>query len=147
MGLKESRQVGGIVVDPKDGNIVYVAAYGPSRIAGGDRGIFKTTDGGKTWNNVLFVSKYTGAFEIHMDPRYSNILYASMHQRMRNLYTGVYGGPESAIYRSTDSGATWDKMKSGLPSADMGRIGLAISPVNPDVVYAIIEAAEKKGGV
>ena len=146
-GLKESRQIGGIVVDPNDGNIVYVAAYGPSRVAGGDRGIFKTTDGGKTWNNVLFVSKYTGAFEIHMDPRYSNILYASMHQRMRNLYTGVYGGPESAIYRSTDAGATWDKMKKGLPSADMGRIGLAISPVNPDVVYAIIEAAEKDGGV
>ncbi len=146
-GLKESRQIGGIVVDPNDGNIVYVAAYGPSRVSGGDRGIFKTTDGGKTWSNVLFVSKYTGAFEIHMDPRYSNILYASMHQRMRNLYTGVYGGPESAIYRSTDSGATWDKMKKGLPGADMGRIGLAISPVNPDVLYAIIEAAEKDGGV
>ena len=146
MGIKESRQVGGIVVDPDDGNIVYVAAYGPSRIAGGDRGIFKTTDGGKTWKNVLFVSKYTGAFEIHMDPRYSNLLYASMHQRMRNLYTGVYGGPESAIYRSTDGGSTWDKMSKGLPGADMGRIGLAISPVNPDVVYAIIEAA-KEGGV
>ncbi len=145
-GLKDSRQIGGIVVDPNDGNIVYVAAYGPSRTAGGDRGIFKTTDGGKTWNNVLFVSKYTGAFEIHMDPRYSNILYASMHQRMRNLFTGVYGGPESAIYRSTDAGATWDKMTKGLPGADMGRIGMAISPVNPDVVYAIIEAA-KDGGV
>ncbi len=147
MGLKESRQIGGIVVDPNDGNIVYVAGYGPSRVSGGDRGIFKTTDGGKTWENVLSISKYTGAFEIHMDPRFSNILYASMHQRMRNLYTGVSGGPESGIYRSTDSGATWDKMKKGLPNSDMGRIGLAISPVNPDVLYAIIEAAEKKGGV
>jgi photosystem II stability/assembly factor-like uncharacterized protein len=146
MGLKESRQIGGIVVDPKDGNVVYVAAYGPSRIAGGDRGIFKTTDGGKTWNNVLFISKYTGCFEVHMDPRYHNILYASAHQRMRNLYTGVYGGPESGIYRSTDSGTTWEKMKKGLPDADMGRIGLAVSPVNPDVIYAIIEAA-KEGGV
>ncbi len=146
MGLKESRQIGGIVVDPKDGNIVYVAAYGPSRIAGGDRGIFKTTDGGKTWNNVLFISKYTGCFEVHMDPRYSNILYASAHQRMRNLYTGVYGGPESGIYRSTDSGTTWEKMKKGLPDADMGRIGIAISPVNPDILYTIIEAA-KDGGV
>ena len=145
-GLKESRQIGGIAIDPNDGNIVYVAAYGPSRVAGGDRGIYKTTDGGKTWNNILSVSKYTGAFEIHMDPRYSNILYASMHQRMRNLYTGVYGGPESGIYRSTDSGTTWDKMSKGLPSADMGRIGIAISPVNPDVLYAIVEAA-KEGGV
>ena len=147
MGIKDSKQIGGIVVDPKDGNVVYVAAYGPSRVSGGDRGVFKTTDGGKTWNNVLTVSKYTGAFEIHMDPRYSNILYASMHQRMRNLYTGVYGGPESGIYRSTDSGTTWDKMSKGLPAADMGRIGIAISPVNPDVLYAIIEAAEKDGGV
>jgi photosystem II stability/assembly factor-like uncharacterized protein len=145
MGLKESRQIGGIVVDPKDGNIVYVAAYGPSRISGGDRGIFKTTDGGKTWNNVLFISKYTGCFEIHMDPRYSNLLYASAHQRMRNLYTGVSGGPESGIYRSTDSGTTWEKMKKGLPDADLGRIGLAISPVNPDILFAIIEASENGG--
>jgi photosystem II stability/assembly factor-like uncharacterized protein len=146
MGLKESRQVGGIVIDPKDPNIVYVAAYGPSRIAGGDRGIFKTTDGGKTWNNVLSISKYTGCFEIHMDPRYSNILYAVAHQRMRYLYTGVSGGPESGIYRSTDSGTTWEKMSKGLPGGDLGRIGMAISPVNPDVLYAIIET-EKEGGV
>ncbi len=146
MGLKESKQIGGIVVDPKDPNTVYVAAYGPSRIAGGDRGIFKTTDGGKTWKNVLFISKYTGCFEVHMDPRYNNILYAVAHQRMRNLYTGVSGGPESGIYRSTDSGITWDKMKKGLPGADLGRIGLAISPVNPDVLYAIVEAS-KEGGV
>ncbi len=146
MGLKDSRQIGGIVVDPKEPNTVYVAAYGPSRIAGGDRGIFKTTDGGKTWKNVLFVSKYTGCFEIHMDPRYNNILYAVAHQRMRNLYTGVSGGPESGIYRTTDSGTTWEKMKKGLPDADLGRIGLAVSPVNPDILYAIIEAA-KDGGV
>ena len=145
MGLKESRQIGGIVVDPKNSNIVYVAAYGPSRTAGGDRGIFKTTDGGKSWKNVLFISKYTGCFEIHMDPRYNNILYAVAHQRMRNLYTGIYGGPESGIYRSTDSGETWDKMKKGLPEADLGRIGLAVSPVNPDFLYAIVEAA-KEGG-
>ena len=145
MGLKESKQIGGIIVDPKDGNTVYVAAYGPSRIAGGDRGIFKTTDGGKNWNNVLFVSKYTGCFEVHMDPRYNNILYAVAHQRMRNLYTGIYGGPESGIYRSTDSGTTWEKMKKGLPDSDMGRIGMSVSPVNPDILYAIVEAA-KDGG-
>ena len=146
MGLKESKQIGGIVINPKDPNTVYVAAYGPSRIAGGDRGIFKTTDGGKTWKNVLFISRYTGCFEVHIDPRYPNILYAVAHQRMRNLYTGVSGGPESGIYRTTDSGASWDKMKTGLPDADLGRIGLAVSPVNPDVLYAIVEAA-KDGGV
>ncbi len=96
---------------------------------------------------MFYLSVNTQAcFEVHMDPRYNNILYAVAHQRMRNLYTGVYGGPESGIYRSTDSGETWDKMKKGLPDADMGRIGLAISPVNPDILYAIVEAA-KDGGV
>ncbi len=145
MGLKESRQIGGIVIDPKNPNTVYVAAYGPSRVAGGDRGIFKTTDGGKTWNNVLFISKFTGCFEVHMDPRYKNIIYAAAHQRMRNFYTGVSGGPESGIYRTTDSGAAWDKMNKGLPDADLGRIGLAVSPVNPDALYAIVESA-KDGG-
>ena len=146
MGIKNSYHIGGIVVDPKDPNIVYVAAYGSLRNAGGDRGIFKTTDGGKTWNNVLHISEYTGCYEVHMDPRYDNILYAVAHQRMRKLYTGVSGGPESGIYRSTDYGNTWDKMSKGLPSGDVGRIGLAISPVNPDFLFAIIEAA-KEGGV
>ena len=146
MGLKNSDHIGGIVVDPNNPNTVYVAAYGSLRNAGGDRGIFKTTDGGKTWKNVLFVSKYTGCFEVHMDPRYSNILYAVAHQRMRKLYTGIRGGPESGIYRSTDSGATWNKMTTGLPPGDLGRIGMDISPVNPDVLFAIVEA-EKEGGI
>jgi photosystem II stability/assembly factor-like uncharacterized protein len=147
MGLKESHQIGGIVIDPNNSNIVYVAAYGSSRVGGGDRGIYKTTDGGKTWENVLKISEYTGFYQIHMDPRFSNILYAVAHQRMRNLYTGVYGGPESGIYRSLDFGATWEKLKGGLPSEDVGRIGMAISPVNPDYVYTIIEATEKNKGV
>lgn len=146
MGLKNSDHIGGIAVDPNNSNIVYVAAYGSLRNKGGDRGIFKTTDGGKTWENVLFVSEYTGCYQVHMDPRYSSILYAVAHQRMRKFYTGVSGGPESGIYRSTDSGITWDKMSSGLPSEDVGRIGLSISPVNPDVVYAIVEATKKDKG-
>ena len=147
MGLKNSDQIGGIVVDPNNSNIVFAAAYGSSRNPGGDRGIFKTTDGGKTWENVLHISEYTGCYEVHMDPRFSNILYATAHQRMRNLYTGVYGGPESGIYRSTDGGTTWEKMKNGLPSDDVGRIGLSISPVNPDVLFAIVEATDKDKGV
>ncbi len=147
MGLKNSAHIGGIIVDPQNSNIVYAAAYGSLRYKGGDRGVFKTTDGGKTWKNVLHISDYTGVYEIHMDPRYSNILYAVAHQRMRKLYTGVYGGPESGIYRSLDSGKTWEKMKSGLPSEAVGRIGLAISPANPDVLYAIVEATKKDKGV
>jgi photosystem II stability/assembly factor-like uncharacterized protein len=146
MGISASHHIGGIVIDPNNSNIVYAAAYGSSRVAGGDRGIFKTTDGGKTWENVLKISEFTGCYQVHMDPRFSNILYAVAHQRMRNLYTGVYGGPESGIYRSLDYGVTWEKLKNGLPSEDVGRIGMAISPVNPDYVYAIVEATEKDKG-
>ncbi|MBE0539483.1 MAG: glycosyl hydrolase [Ignavibacterium sp.] len=147
MGISASHQIGGIAIDPNNSNIVYAAAYGSSRISGGDRGIFKTTDGGKTWENVLKISEFTGCYQVQMDPRYSNILYAVAHQRMRNLYTGVYGGPESGIYRSLDYGLTWEKLKKGLPSEDVGRIGMAISSVNPDYLYAIIEATDKDKGV
>jgi photosystem II stability/assembly factor-like uncharacterized protein len=147
LGIKSSEHIGEIAIDPNDPNVVYVAAMGSLRNAGGERGIFKTTDGGKSWIQSLSISEFTGCYEVHMDPRYSNILYASAHQRMRNLYTGVYGGLESGIYRSLDYGITWEKMKSGLPSEDVGRIGLAISPVNPDVVYAIIEATKDDKGV
>ena len=118
---------------------------GSLRKEGGDRGIFKTTDGGKTWSNVLFISKYTGCYEVHMDPRFPNIIYAVADQRMRNLYTGISGGPESGIYRSTDYGTTWDKMTNGLPTEDVGRIGMSVSPVNPDILYAIIEAKKEQG--
>ena len=103
-GLKDSDHIGMIVVDPSNSDVVFVAAYGSLRNPGGDRGIFKTTDGGETWNNVLSISEYTGCYEVHMDPRNSNILYAVAHQRMRQLYTGVSGGPETAIYRSDDNG-------------------------------------------
>jgi len=146
MGIKNSEHIGGIAIDPNNSNTVFVAAYGSLRNKGGDRGIFKTTDGGKIWENVLFISENTGCFQVHMDPRYSNILYAVAHQRMRKLYTGVSGGPESGIYRSTDSGITWDKITSGLPKEDIGRIGMSISPANPDVIYAIVEATSKDKG-
>jgi photosystem II stability/assembly factor-like uncharacterized protein len=147
LGLDSSDQIGGIAIDPNNSNIVYIAAYGSSRNSGGHRGIFKSVDGGKTWINVLKISEYTGCYQVHIDPRFSNILYAVAHQRMRNLYTGIYGGPESGIYRSIDYGVTWEKLKNGLPSEDVGRIGMAISPVNPDYLYAIIEATEKDKGV
>ena len=147
MGIGNSEHIGGIVIDPKNSTTVYAAAYGSLRNAEGDRGIFKTVNGGKTWENVLKISEFTGCYEVHMDPRYPYILYATAHQRMRNLYTGVYGGPESGIYRTLDYGITWEKLSKGLPSENVGRIGMAISPVYPDVLYAIIEATEDDKGI
>lgn len=147
MGLKNSEHIGMITIDPNNSDIVYVAAYGPLWSAGGDRGIYKTTDGGKTWKQVLSVSENTGFNEIHMDPRNSNVLYAAAHQRRRQVYTYISGGPESNLYKSTDGGLTWNIINNGLPSGDKGRIGLSISPVNPDVIMAIVEASDGKGGV
>jgi photosystem II stability/assembly factor-like uncharacterized protein len=148
VGLKNSEHIGKIVVDPNNSDVVYVAAYGPVWSDGGERGIYKTTDGGKTWKQVLNVSQYTGFNEIHMDPRNSNVLYATAHQRQRKVFTYIGGGPESALYKSTDGGNTWNKSMKGLPAdVDLGRIGMAISPVNPDVVYAMVEAGGGKGGV
>jgi len=145
MGLEKSEHISGIAIDPANSNIVYVASYGSFHNSGGDRGIYKTTDGGKTWRRVLFISDNTGCFEVHMDPRYSTLLYAVAHQRMLKGSTAVTGGNESAIYRSLDSGATWQKIMKGLPSENVGRIGLAISPANPDVVYALLQAKEGSG--
>lgn len=146
MGLRESRQIGAIVVDPQNSNIVYVAAEGSVWGPGGDRGLYKTTDGGKTWNKILNISENTGVNNLVIDPRDSKVLYATSEQRRRHIFTKIGGGPETAVYKSTDAGATWEKIMNGLPSVDLGGTGLAISPVNPDVLYLSLEAAEKKGG-
>lgn len=146
MGLKGSEHIGRIVIDPRDGNVVWVAAQGPLWGPGGDRGLYKTTDGGKTWNKVLEISENTGITDVVLDPRNPDVVYAAAYQRRRHVYTLINGGPESAIHKSTDGGKTWTKLTKGLPSGDVGRIGLAISPVDPDKVYAIIEAAEEAGG-
>ncbi len=147
MGLKTSEHIARIVIDPRNSNILYVAAQGPLWSAGGERGLYKTTDGGKTWTQSLKISENTGVSDIVFDPRNPDVLYASSYQRRRHAWTLIDGGPESTIYKSTDAGATWNKIESGLPSAQMGRIGLAISPVNPDVLYATVEASNKKGGI
>ena len=147
MGLKNSEHIGRIAIDPTNSDIVYVAAYGPLWKSGGERGIYKTTDGGKSWKPVLHVSEHTGFNEVMVDPRFPNIVYAAAHQRQRKVFTYIGGGPESALYKSTDGGATWNKMMNGIPARDLGRIGLNYSPVNPDVLYAVVEATEGKGGV
>ncbi len=147
LGLKKSEHIGRVVVDPRDSKVVYVAAEGPLWGPGGDRGLYKSTDGGKNWKAVLTISENTGAVDVVLDPSNPDIVYASAYQRRRHVFTLIDGGPESAIYKSTDAGATWNKLKSGLPTVDMGRIGLAISPADPNVVYAAIEAADGKGGI
>ena len=146
MGLKNSEHIGKIIIDPSNSNIVYAAAQGPLWGPGGDRGLYKTTDGGESWNKILDISENTGVSDIVFDPRDSQVIYASSYQRRRHIYTLINGGPESNIHKSTDGGKTWVKLTSGIPGIDKGRIGLAVSPVNPDYVYAIIEAAEDKGG-
>ncbi|MFH1161137.1 MAG: glycosyl hydrolase, partial [bacterium] len=118
------------------------SVWGP----GGDRGLYKTTDGGKSWKKILEISEHTGVNNILLDPRNPDVLYASSEQRRRHVFTKIGGGPETAIYKSTDAGTTWEKLTEGIPSADKGGIGLAISPVNPDVIYAIIEASGDAGG-
>ena len=146
MGLGESEHIGRIVVDPSDSNVVYVAAHGPLWRGGGDRGLYKTVDGGRTWERSLEISENTGVNEVWMDPRDPDVLYASSYQRRRRTWTLIDGGPESAIYKTIDSGTNWKKLESGLPKADMGKIGLAVSPVDPDVVFAIIESIDDEGG-
>lgn len=145
MGLNRSEHIGRIVIDPRNSH-VYAAAQGPLWGPGGERGLYKSTDNGKTWKAILTISENTGITDIVMDPRNPDVLYAAAYQRRRHVFTLINGGPESAIYKSTDAGANWTKLTSGLPPGDVGRIGLGISPVNPDVIYAIIEAAGDTGG-
>lgn len=146
VGLNNSEHIGMIKIDPRNSNVVYVAATGPLWSAGGDRGLYKTIDGGETWNNILEISEHTGINEVHFDPRNPDVLYATAHQRRRRQWTYLGGGPESGIYKSTDAGANWEKVNKGLPGVDKGRIGMAISPANPEVLYAVVEAQNGQGG-
>jgi photosystem II stability/assembly factor-like uncharacterized protein len=147
VGLKTSEHIGRIVISPADSDTVYVAAQGPLWAPGGERGLFKTTDGGKSWTQVLKISENTGVSDVVVDPRNADVIVASAYQRRRHFFTMIDGGPESGIHRSTDGGKTWKKIAAGLPAEQLGRIGLAISPVNPDVLYANVEAANAKGGI
>ncbi len=152
LGLPESEHIGKIIVDPRHSEVVYVAAIGPLWKEGGERGVYKTTDGGKTWEQVLrddqgnsLLDAHTGVTDLVMDPRDPDVLYAAAFQRRRHVFTYVGGGPGSTIYRSADGGKTWEKAARGLPGGDIGRIGLAISPADPEIIYAMVEAAEGGG--
>jgi len=146
MGLKNSEHIGNIIVHPENSDVVYVSAYGPLWSKGGDRGIYKSEDGGVSWDKILFIDEHTGFNEIHMDPRNPEVLYAASHQRRRHVYTYVGGGPGSGLHKSTDGGKTWKKINKGLPGVEIGRIGMDISDANPEIIYAIVEASERKGG-
>lgn len=147
VGLKNSGHISQIWVDPKDSNVVLVAAQGPLWSAGGDRGLYKTTDGGKTWNAILTVDEHTGINEFVVDPADSNRIVASSYQRRRHVWVLINGGPGSGIHRTTDGGETWKEVTSGLPKDNMGRIGLAAAPSLPNRIYAIIEANSEDRGV
>jgi photosystem II stability/assembly factor-like uncharacterized protein len=144
--LKESRQIGGIVIDPRNSNVVFVAAEGSVWGPGAERGLYKTTDGGENWKKVLEISENTGVNNVKIDPSNPDIMYATSEQRRRHAFTKIGGGPESAVYKSTDGGETWRKIMKGLPSVDIGGMGIDVSPIDANVVYLIMEAADKKGG-
>jgi photosystem II stability/assembly factor-like uncharacterized protein len=146
MGLEESEHIGRIVIDPRNSDVIYVASQGPLWSKGGERGLYKPTDGGTTWARVLHVDDWTGVNDVQMDPRNPDVLIATTWQRQRRTCCFVAGGPGSGVHRSTDGGATWVKSQAGFPSGDLGRIGLSISPADPDVVYAIAEGPQGRGG-
>ena len=139
MGLSDTHHIARIIINPTNPDIVYVAAMGHLYSDNPERGVFKTTDGGKTWSKVLYVSERVGVIDLVMDPRDPAVLYAATYDKQRLPWQIVNGGPGSGIYKTTDAGKTWKKLGNGLPDGRIGRIGLDISLSNPDVLYAVIE--------
>ena len=147
MGLKNSGHISQIWIDPTNAAHVLVASQGPLWSNGGDRGLYETMDGGDTWNRILDIDKYTGINEFVVDPENPNNIVATSYQRRRHVWTLINGGPGSGIHKTTDGGKTWSKVTSGLPTDNMGRIGIAMAPSSPNMLYAIIESNDKEKGV
>ena len=147
MGLENSEHLSKIIVHPTDSNTLWVASQGPLWSKGGDRGVYKTTDGGKTWKRTLGDTEWVGATDMLIDPTNPDVLYAATWQRHRTVAGYLGGGPGSGLHKSTDGGETWKPLKSGIPKSNLGKIGLAMSPFNPEVIYAAIELDRRKGGV
>ena len=146
MGLAKSEHIGRILVDPRDGDVALAAAEGPLWAAGGDRGVYRTTDGGATWTPVLQIDEHTGVTDLEFDPSNPDVVYAAAYQRRRHVWGFLAGGPGSGLWKSTDNGRTWREITSGLPKGDMGKIGLAVTPADPALVYATIEAGGEERG-
>jgi photosystem II stability/assembly factor-like uncharacterized protein len=141
VGLRNSEHIAKILIDPRDSNVVYVASQGPLFSPGGDRGLYRTTDGGQTWTPILQITENTGITDIDIDPRNPDVMYAAAYQRRRNTSVIVAGGPDAGIFKTIDGGKNWKKLTEGLPAVDLGRIALAVSPQKPDVLYALIMTA------
>jgi photosystem II stability/assembly factor-like uncharacterized protein len=146
VGLERSEHIGKIVLDPRNSNVVYVAVQGPLFSTGGDRGVYKTTDGGKTWNRVLHVNDDTGFTDIAFDPKTPDTLFAGTYQRRRHVGQMIGGGPDGGIFKTTNAGRTWTKLTQGLPPGEVGRIALAVDPKRPGRVYALIDGKSAGGG-
>ena len=141
VGLKQSEHVAKILLDPRDSAVVYVAAQGPLWAPGGDRGLYKSSDGGKTWKAVLTAGEDTGVTDVCFDTKNPDVLYAATYQRRRNVGVVIGGGPEAGVFKSEDAGKSWKKLTKGLPETNLGRIALAVSPQKPEVVYAHVQTA------
>ena len=147
MGLKKSEHISKIIVHPEDPNTLWVASQGPLWSPGGERGLFKTTDGGKTWKNTLDINEWTGVTDLVIDPTNPDILYAASWQKHRNVAALIGGGPGTSLYKSVNGGDSWSKIDKGLPGSNKGKIGLAISPMQPNVLYAAVELDKRAGAV
>ncbi len=145
MGFENSERISSIEINPNNSNEIYVAVMGALWGDSEERGIYKTTDGGKTWNKILYTNQKTGASDLIMDPSNPNVLYASMWEFRRTAWGFNSGGPNSALYKSTDAGKTWNKIHNGFPAGDLGRFAIAVAPSNPKIVYAVVESKEDKG--
>jgi photosystem II stability/assembly factor-like uncharacterized protein len=147
MGLAESQHISKIIIHPNNSDIIWVAVQGPLWNQGGERGLYKSVDGGREWKKTLGDDAWTGVTDIAIDPRDPDVLYAATWQRHRTVAAYMGGGPNSGLHKSTNAGESWQKLSNGLPSGNIGKIGLAISPINPDLLYAAIELNRRKGAV
>lgn len=146
MGLTKSEHIGKILIDPRNSNVAYVASEGPLWSAGGERGLYKTSDAGASWKLALSIDENTGVTDVEFDPSNPDVLYAAAYQRRRKTWALLAGGPKSGIYKSSDAGQNWKLVTTGLPSGDVGKIGLAVTPADPQLVYATIESDGKNKG-
>lgn len=145
MGFEKSERISGIEINPKNSNEVYVGVMGALWGDSEERGVYKTTDGGQTWEKILYINEKTGVSDLIMDPTDPNTLYAAMWEFRRTAWNFNSGGPNSALYKSTDGGKSWNKIHNGFPKGDLGRFAVTIAPSNPSIVYAVVESKEDKG--